>query len=223
MKKAKDAIILSVSNRMFLQDGYKPTTMRKIAQEAEVSLGLATYFFKSKRLIAVKIMETYLRDLRSRVSAAVDAADRPLLHSASMVRLCDEFLMTPDYRVFFLECLYYDIYAESLQQLGTGSLQRITDKYHIDDNPDLILLSDNYIPPSIERILLLEKEKGNFSRISYDDIPDIVFQSSVERYAGQEEFRDQVHQATVESRGIVSQILSSMPPREAYHALLFPV
>lgn len=223
MKKAKDAAILSVSNRMFLQDGYKTTTMRRIAQEAQVSLGLATYFFKTKRLLAVKIMETYLRDLRSRVSAAVDSREQPLLHSAAMVRLCDEFLMTPDYRRFFLECLYYDIYAESLQQLGNESLQRITGKYQIEENPDLILLSDNYIPPSVERILLLEKEKGNFPGIGYDNIPDIVFASSVERYASREEMRESIRQATADARIVVSQLLSAMPVKEDYHALLFPV
>lgn len=219
MKKTKDVVILSVSNQLFLREGYKTATLRKIAQEAQVSLGLATYFFKSKRQIAVKILETYLRDLRTRVGAFVDPVEEPLLHSAVMVRLCDAFFMTPDYRTFFLECLYYDIYMESVQLLGNNSLQQITHKYHIEENPDIILLSDNYIPPSIERILLMEKEKGNFPNISYDDIPDIVFSASVERYVERERIREAVERA----RAIVPQILAAMPERQAYHEMLFPV
>ena len=105
MKRTKETVILSVSNRLFLRDGYQATTMRKIAQEAEVSPGLATYFFKSKRHIAVRVLQTYLSDLRSRVSAAVNIVQQPLVHSAAMVRICDVFFMSTYYRDFFLECL----------------------------------------------------------------------------------------------------------------------
>ena len=219
MKKTKDVVILSVSNQLFLRDGYRMATLRKIAQEAQVSLGLATYFFKSKRQIAVKILETYLRDLKGRIRAFVDPVQEPLLHSAVMVRLCDEFFMTPDYRTFFLECLYYDIYMESVQLLGNDSLLRIAEKYQIEENPDIILLTDNYIPPSIERILLMEKEKGNFPNISYDDIPDIVFSTTVVRYVDHQ----MIQQATERAREIVPQILAAMPEKQAYHAMLFPV
>ena len=219
MKKSKDVVILSVSNQLFLREGYKTATLRKIAQEAQVSLGLATYFFKTKRQIAVKILETYLRDLKSRVGEFVDPVQEPLLHSAVMVRLCDVFFMTSEYRTFFLECLYYDIYMESVQLLGNNSLQQITHRYHIEENPDIILLSDNYIPPSIERILLMEKEKGNFPNISCDDIPDIVFSASVERYVD----HDQIVQATKQARIIVPQILANIPESQEYHQMLFPV
>lgn len=219
MKKTKDVVILSVSNQLFLREGYKTATLRKIAQEAQVSLGLATYFFKSKRQIAVRILETYLRDLKSRVGTFVDPVQEPLLHSAVMVRLCDEFFMMPEYRTFFLECLYYDIYMESVQLLGNNSLQQITQKYEIKENPDIVLLSDNYIPPSIERILLMEKEKGNFPNISYDEIPDIVFSTSVERYVDHQN----IERATKKARAIVPQILAGMPEQQAYHQMLFPV
>lgn len=223
MKKTKEAVLLSISNRLFLRDGYQATTMRKIAQEAEVSLGLATYFFKSKRHIAVRILRTYLGDLRSRVSAAVDIVRQPLLHSASMVRVCDVFFMSPDYRAFFLDCLRYDIYMESMQQMGTNSYESIMDKYHIAENPDLIILSDNYIPPSIERVLILEKEKGNFPGISLEEVPEIVFSASVARYNDRVEIREDIQKAIAQSRLIVPQILSEMPEPEVYRSQLFPM
>lgn len=223
MKKTKETVILSVSNRLFLRDGYQAATMRKIAQEAGVSLGLATYFFKSKRHIAVRILQTYLRDLRSRVSAAVDIVQRPLLHSATMVRICDAFFMSPDYRAFFLDCLRYDIYMESMEQMGTNAYESIMDKYHITENPDLVLLSDNYIPPSIERVLILEKEKGNFPGISCEEIPEIVFSASVARYNEREDIREDIQKAIVQARAIVPEILSKMPEPEEYHRQLFPI
>ncbi len=223
MKKTKEGVILSVSNRLFLQDGYQVTTMRKIAQEAGVSLGLATYFFKSKQHIAVRILRTYLSDLRSRVGAEVDIVQEPLLHSATMVRICNVFFMSPDYKAFFLDCLRYDIYMESMQQMGTSSYESIMSKYHITENPDLILLSDNYIPPSIERVLILEKEKGNFSGIRFEEIPEIVFSASVARYNDREEIRGEIQKAITQSRVIVPKILSEMPEPEEYRGRLFPI
>lgn len=222
MKRTKENLILSVSNQLFLQNGYEATTMRKIAQEANVSPGLATYFFKSKRHIAVRIVRTYLEDLRNRVSAAVDNVQQPLLHSATMVRTCDIFFMSPDYRAFFLDCLRYDIYMESMQQMGTNAYESIMNKYHISENPDLVLLSDNYIPPSVERVLILEKEKGNFPGISFEEVPEIVFSASVSRYNDREEIREAIQEAIIQAREIVPQILAEIPPRLEYHSQLFP-
>lgn len=197
--------------------------MRKIAQEAEVSPGLATYFFKSKRHIAVRVLQTYLSDLRSRVSAAVNIVQQPLVHSAAMVRICDVFFMSPDYRAFFLDCLRYDIYMKSLQRMGTRSYESIMNKYHISENPDLILLSDNYIPPSIERVLLLEKEKGNFQGISYDDVPDIVFSASLGRFHDRADIREGIQSAISQARIIAPQILEELPEQEIYQRQLFPM
>lgn len=222
MKRTKEDVILSVSNRLFLQNGYQATTMRKIAQEAGVSLGLATYFFKNKRHIAVRILQTYLKDLRCRVSEAVDIVQQPLLHSATMVRICDVFFMSPDYRAFFLDCLLYDIYMESMEQMGTNAYESIMNKYHISENPDLVLLSDNYIPPSIERVLILEKEKGNFPGISLEEIPEIVFSASVARYNDREEIREAIQKAIVQSREIVPHILAGIPSAREYSGQLFP-
>ena len=95
-------------------------------------------------------------------------------------------------------------------------------KYHILENPDLVMLSDNYIPPSIERMLILEKEKGNFPSISLEDVPEIVFSASVARYNDRPDIREAVQKAIVQSREIVPQILSEMPEPHAYRSQLFP-
>jgi hypothetical protein len=76
----------------------------------------------------------------------------------------------------------------------------------IDVKQDISLLYDNYIPPSVEKILILEKEKGNFSGISYDEIPDIVFAVSVERYIEHSE----IGRAAVACREIVREVLSGI-------------
>lgn len=207
MRTSKEARILDASNRLFLQVGYKAATMRQIAEAADVSLGLATYHFKSKRQIAVLLMEGYLRYLKEQLGRRVRPEREPLMHSAAMVRLCMEFFLSHPCRRFYLECLEREIYMESIQKLGNEGLSFIAKAHHMDSSPDLLLLFDNYIPPSVEKILLLEKEKGNFPGISYDEIPDIVFSITVERHLEKEE----IHLAAQRARSVAREVLEQIP------------
>ncbi|MDR1650684.1 MAG: TetR/AcrR family transcriptional regulator, partial [Synergistaceae bacterium] len=165
MRESRENAILRCSEGLFMKNGYNRATMRQIAEAADVSLGLATYHFNSKRHIALRIMDTYLRFLKTKLSSAVSQKNEPLLHSASMVRLCIKFFMTPPRRNFYLECLELDIYIESIQNLGNEAIPNIVRHQGIDESPDMMLLFDNYIPPSVEKIIILEKEKGNFKGI----------------------------------------------------------
>lgn len=181
-KMARDQSILAASNRLFLRQGYESTTMRQIADEAGVSLGLATYHFKTKRMLAIKIASTYLLYLRDVVDEAVSPRKEPLLHSAVLVRLVIEFFSQPVMRRFYLECLSNDVYAQSIQRFGMRDIITKGEWLQGSTSPDLLLLFDNYIPPNVEKILFLEKEHGAFPGIAYDDIPNIVFSVSVERH-----------------------------------------
>ena len=216
MKGIKEERILATSNRLFLDNGYENATMRQIAQDADVSIGLATYHFHTKRMIAVTILEKYLRYLRDRVDVFVPPGTDPLVHSAAMVRVSIEFFYAPRFRRFYLECLSGDIYAESIQRLGNLAMNAISNRFGVDISSDLSLLLDNYIPPSVEKVLLLEKEKGNFAGITYDDVPDIVFGVSVERHFD----KATVDAAALAARKVSRKILSSIP--ENICELLFP-
>jgi AcrR family transcriptional regulator len=195
MRESRENAILRCSEGLFMENGYDDTTMREIAEAANVSLGLASYHFKSKRHIALKIMDTYLRFLKAKLCAAVSQKKEPLLHSASMIRLCIKFFMMVPRRNFYLECLARDIYMESIQNLGNDAISNIVSHQGIDASPDVMLLFDNYIPPSVEKIIILEKDKGNFKGISDDEIPDIVFEVSVGRFISKRQIEDTVSRA----------------------------
>ncbi len=49
--------ILKVSREFFIEQGYEKTSMRQIAAAADVSLGLVAYHFKTKRDIALEIVQ----------------------------------------------------------------------------------------------------------------------------------------------------------------------
>lgn len=207
MRGKKDSRILYCSNKLFLCTGYAATTMRQIAEETGTSLGLATYHFKSKEKIAVRVMEGYLHYLKQQLGRQLVARKQPLVHSAAMVRLCIDFFMSHPCKQFYLDCLKQEIYMEAIQNLGNQGLGFIAEAHDVDVSPDLLLLFDNYIPPSVEKILILEKEKGGFPGISYDEIPDIVFSVSVEKYLDKKE----IAEAAKIGKEVSHEVLAGIP------------
>lgn len=182
--------------------------MRAIAQRAGVSLGLTTYHYKTKRQIAVQVMQRYLTFFKDYVAQHVSMADEPLVHSAAMVRLCVEFFMSTACKKFYLECLTHDIYMESLQNMDYETMRRIAEKHRIEESsPDLLLFFSNYMPPYAEKILLLGKEKGNFSKIPYEQIPEIIFAVSVERFLSHGE----ITAAAAKGRELTRKIRGKLP------------
>ncbi|GAB1476498.1 hypothetical protein MASR2M70_13320 [Bacillota bacterium] len=202
----KEKTILYHSNKLFLSQGYIEATMRQIAEAADVSLGLATYHYKTKRLIAVTVLVKYLNYLKGILAKELPPGSDPMVRSAAMIHLCNTFFMAEPRRNFFLQCLEKDIYMESIKSLGNEAMSEIAAAHHLNVSSDLLLLFDNYIPPAVERILILEKEKGGFPNISYEDIPDIVFSITVERYVDKELIKKAAAEGSVTARSLLCQI-----------------
>ncbi|MCL2496749.1 MAG: TetR/AcrR family transcriptional regulator [Clostridiales bacterium] len=216
LKMSRGKSILYHSNELFLENGYDNTTMRQIAEVAGVSLGLTTYHFKTKRFIAVTVLEHYLRYLKAQILLRLPPGGYQLERSSAMIHLCAGFFMQHPCRKFYLECLTHDIYMESIQKLGNEAMKQIARENKVEIAPDLLLLFDNYIPPAVERILFLEKEKGNFSNIKYEDIPGIVFSIAVEHYID----KDKIDDALVRGHDVAFHILREIPQGIAHTLFL---
>lgn len=157
----KEDAILASANKLFIEQGYKATTMRQVSDDAGVSLGLIGYYYKSKRQLAVRILTLYISYLKKELAKYVDITQNPLLHSAALVRICIEFFYRPIYRNFYLEALAYDIYMESIQSLGNMAGQKIGQAYNTKLSDDIMLLYDNYIPPVLKKFLSSIKRTAN--------------------------------------------------------------
>lgn len=207
MNGGRDARIIECSNELFIRQGYKATTMRQLAEAADTSLGLSTYHFRSKRNIAICIMTEYLKYLKTALANLHNAQKSPLSHSAAMVRLCMEFFMSQPCKQFYLECLELEIYMESIKSLGVESSSSIAKAFNLDVKPDLLLLFDNYVPPSVERILIIEKNRGLFQGITWDEIPDIIFGLTMERYIDKVKIKN----ASKKGKEIARKVLETIP------------
>ncbi len=76
------AEILRAAARMLRDNGYKATTLRQIAEEADMKAGSLYYHFKSKEEIVDEVLNAGLSDLLSGVSAAVEEFHEPYDHHA---------------------------------------------------------------------------------------------------------------------------------------------
>jgi len=74
------AEILRAAARAMRDNGYKATTLRKIAEEADMKAGSVYYHFKSKEAIVDEVLNAGLSDLLTGVSAAVRKFDAPCDH-----------------------------------------------------------------------------------------------------------------------------------------------
>jgi len=82
-KAAKSrAEILRAAARMLRDNGYKATTLRQIAEEADMKAGSVYYHFKSKEAIVDEVLNAGLNDLLSGVSAAAQKFEAPYDHHA---------------------------------------------------------------------------------------------------------------------------------------------
>ncbi len=76
------AEILKAAARVLRDNGYKATTLRQIADDADMKAGSVYYHFKSKEAIVDEVLNAGLSDLLSGVSAAADEFQPPYDHHA---------------------------------------------------------------------------------------------------------------------------------------------
>ncbi|WP_026758455.1 TetR/AcrR family transcriptional regulator [Sediminimonas qiaohouensis] len=74
------AEILRAAAYMLRENGYKATTLRQIAEQADMKAGSVYYHFKSKETIVDEVLNAGLHDLLSGVSAAVQEFKAPYDH-----------------------------------------------------------------------------------------------------------------------------------------------
>jgi transcriptional regulator, TetR family len=74
------AEILRAAARTLRDNGYKATTLRQIAEEADMKAGSVYYHFKSKEEIVDEVLNAGLSDLLSGVRAAVQEFQAPYDH-----------------------------------------------------------------------------------------------------------------------------------------------
>lgn len=201
--------ILKVSYELFIEQGYEKASMRQIAANAGVSLGLAAYHYKSKKEIALEIIKRKFRILSETAELYVDRTEEPILYSALLVCLNYTVFSSERFRAFYMDSLREDIFFEVIAQSGNETYMSIRDKYkpELDDEKASAMgWYGNYISVSMERTLVLYAEGKKLP----GTVPEIIFKSYIDfwHFPGIDELVDD---ACRRSRTLTEQIISEHP------------
>lgn len=183
-KREKRQEILSVARKLFLQQGYDATSVRQIAQQLDISLGLVSYYFKTKRDIAVEILDIQMQKQKELLSEYVSQRDDPILYSGALTRLQCQIMSSPRFQLFYKDALREDIYFDQISHSGIDTYRFINEKYQLGLSDDYLILYGNFIAASLERTLVLYAAQNQL----VGDIPDMLFLTYMGRFYGSEDF-----------------------------------
>lgn len=174
--------IMKVAEQLFLEKGYSATTIREIAEKANVSLGLIHYYYKSKKKLALNYIDYLFSNIKNVVSYYIDQDKNPMLYSACFINASCTFFYQNKFRNFYIECLKEDIHTEAINKLSIETMMKIVNFLQVDVSEEYLELYGRYIPSSIERTLVINIDNQNILSVDFEKVPEIVFRSSVERF-----------------------------------------
>lgn len=144
---------------LFIEKGFNATTVREIADRAEVNSGLMHYYFKSKRNIAIDSLIRMYRAILTIVDDAVDPAENPAVYHGIMMRLHLYFLYSDKNAKFYTDCLKEDIFEE-IAIPRCLDLMEVIDKAYGGTHDETYLMLIQSIAISAQRTMILKKQAG---------------------------------------------------------------
>lgn len=147
--------ILQAALELFVQHGYRHTTIRQIAQKLDIAPSLIIYYFGNKHTIALAYLKTSLQRLLQQIAPRVDIQQNPELFCCSFLRLFQTVMSSPTFCHFYHDMIEERLFHEFFfTDDGTvNSCMLILDKRHVQLSPLQRDLYTHYIMPSIEMAL----------------------------------------------------------------------
>lgn len=196
--------ILELAQKLFLSQGYYKTSIRQIARELDISLGLVAYYFPTKRELAETIVSMQHYGETRIVHQYVSQMEDPILFSGTLTKLQMTIFNSPVFRRIYLDVLREDIICDVIIKSGLDTYRRISQKYGLNYSDDYLSLYGNFNAIALERILLLYGRENQL----VTNVPDTIFKSYMKYIYGDENFLEDCCKKT---DIIVKQILSERP------------
>lgn len=203
---SKKEIIMKSAVKLFLQQGYRNTSLRQIAQVSESSASLSVYHFGTKQAIAVAYINEKMHVLRKALMEKVDIRTNPELFCCTFVRLHQSVMASPLFCRFYHELIeegvFQTIFFENDNGINVSDL--ILAKRQVIFPANLHTFYSHYITPGIElAVWLSEPEKAPCDEKL--DIPFRTFMGSI--YVPKEEVDAYCRQGKI----LVEQLIQENP------------
>ncbi len=171
-------LILTVAKEIFLEKGYKETTMREIAKRADVKLGVLPYHFTTKENIAKIIYDNMLSGYTEEIKNQLKDIENPISKLTYVyIHVMEKILETEGLIQFYHGLLEENMIATDPQE-WTKSLVYEIARFYNDmtslNQAEIICL----IGKGVERALMQGKERGIID-ISYVEINKIIIMAMI--------------------------------------------
>lgn len=186
--------ILKAALSLFQENGFTATSIRQIANRADMSLGLINHYFGSKELLGARCLQLIDSYVTQRVDDFADFSREPILYDLVMVRTLFSYIQR-EYRQFYLDSLEHDLFFKYLSSRPPTLIYELQKHYPIETDEDSIILFSRYMPYMLEKTLMLKKAQGLFSSISYDQVPLLVCSSAMGHFIPEADVRAQDEEA----------------------------
>lgn len=161
MNETKEKIFRT-AKRLFEKQGYFNTTIREIAKDADVNLGLFSYYFKSKYNLAVSIYDEIFYNIKSFTEDYFGYLENPAVFMGIMMRMHTYTLGDERGILFAVDALKEGIFEESMVPLSMPLLANINAYYKTGlsaEDQKLVL----FITLGVERSLITNNFKKNIN------------------------------------------------------------
>ncbi len=169
--------ILNAAKKLFLSNGYKKTTMRDIAAEANENLGLIVYYFKSKDKLAKTLIDSIINGFVDEIKVDNDSFNSLEVLFYNLLTLQAKITENVAQKHLFEEALIDNIYFEDPHEATVQQYNDIVLEYGI-NLPREIVYRYVLAGKGAERVLI-EKKINHQLDITYLELCKMVFDTSV--------------------------------------------
>ncbi len=128
--------LLEQAQRLFLEKGYKKTTLRSIAESAGVNSGLFSYYFKNKEQLAKEVynhlMQERVQEVYTHVSTYIDPIEKMYGFYLALDLKIQEI---KGFYPFYCDLLWADTGAIDSQSFTFQFMEDIIQSYHLTISP----------------------------------------------------------------------------------------
>lgn len=205
--------ILMTSLKLFRENSYANTTVRQIAEQSKVSLGMVNHYFGSKEYLGEQVLSLLSQYAFSPLPDTLSLEKDPVLYDLVMVRLFFNYVRTHGYWNFYIDSLQNDFFFKSLGQRPMTLANNLKNLYDFESDPDTLLLYSRYLPYMMEKTLILKKELGLFPSISYEEVPYLICSTAMNHFIPEEEIKKRNRESILIAERLGHPLLD-LPPEE---------
>lgn len=160
--------ILDGAQQLFWKHGYTKTTLRMIAREVDVNLGLLPYYFDKKENIGIEIYSRFMGKFYERIPYKEYDVQNSIEHLLLTYLLLQyQMNLEPGLLKLYVELVKEDVLKYSVESYTFKSLELIEQEYHL-ELKSLDLATTISIIKGVERALIVGNIDGKLDMDYFD-------------------------------------------------------